>query len=183
MLTPTGHWHRCDCLWRIHRKFRQTTANKVLMKSRGKICQCFLDGGYQRENNSKAPVSKWGGHCHLLKDIKIIITTEHTVDTASDRQRTVSTCSQLIRDKSKYYWFYDFLLPQSHILILYPLSSKLYSVLDSHFQCCTLYIIPPWFTCRIGCLKSRCSGVNFRVRFSCKLKSAQCWVSHANKLI
>ncbi len=33
----TERWHRCECLWRIHLKFRQTTAYKVCIKSSGKI--------------------------------------------------------------------------------------------------------------------------------------------------
>ncbi len=35
--TGTERRHRCDCLWGIHLKFRKTTANKVWIKSRGKI--------------------------------------------------------------------------------------------------------------------------------------------------
>ncbi len=37
----------CDCLWRIHLKFRQTTANKVQIKSSGKIQGCLLDRRYK----------------------------------------------------------------------------------------------------------------------------------------
>ncbi len=46
MSTGTERWHRCDCLWRIHLKFRQMTAYKARIKSGGKIC--ILDGWYLR---------------------------------------------------------------------------------------------------------------------------------------
>ncbi len=38
--TSTVRRHRCDCLWRIHLKFRQK-AYKVQIKNSGKICNCF----------------------------------------------------------------------------------------------------------------------------------------------
>ncbi len=47
MSTGTECRHRCDCLWRIHLKFRQTTAYKVRLKS-SKICHCLFYCWYQR---------------------------------------------------------------------------------------------------------------------------------------
>ncbi len=46
--TGTERRHPCDCLWRIHLKFKQTTANKVQIKGSGKIRHCFLHWEYQR---------------------------------------------------------------------------------------------------------------------------------------
>ncbi len=46
--TGTKRQHRCDCLWRIHLKFRQTTVFKVWIRSSGKIRECLFDSWYQR---------------------------------------------------------------------------------------------------------------------------------------
>ncbi len=44
----------CDCLWRIHHKFKQTAAYKVRIKSSGKICNCLSD-----LKEFKNFISKW----------------------------------------------------------------------------------------------------------------------------